>query len=716
MSPGVEKGVRIATPAQERFEFGAFIVGVFEPMTGESIVRALAPERFGWRCAPDAWASETIVLIRCVQSDGAALTEVQTRSALDLLGRPAGVKFIELNHLVEASLVPNDPSWSQQWHYRAMGLPAAWDVTTGSSDVVVAVIDSGISAHPDLAANLVPGIDLISDVANAHDGDARDDDATDVMGPVDPRTGGSSWHGTHVAGTIAAASNNGVGVAGVSWNAKVLPVRVLGKTGGSTIDIAAGINWAAGGSVPGTRINTNVARVLNLSLGGDGPPSQAYQTVIDAAVARGAIVVVAAGNEDADTTNKRPCNQSNVICVAGTDLRGKATGYTNYGDAVTVSAPGGATDRDDDGDGKPDGVLSTIGGGAYARMQGTSMASPHVAGLVALLKSVRPSLTHGQARDALVASATPVSNCMTACGAGNVDAARALASVSQQMQTSGRLSVSASSVVLTSDETSVPVRVSNVGNAPLSINFHGPSGLVANVRWNPVSIPLPLGAGQSATIDVSWVGSFASDVDVPMTFKSEAGEAELLIRVRRPRVMPKTYVAAFVFENGEWEQVKSVWAKSDGTYDLREVPRGTYYVAAFSDDDGDGVFEEDEGVGMWPSVNDPEPLTLKGDDIYSDVNFTVAPESRGSTVIGLECGSNAQCEFGDFCSTWTGGYCTRRCTEGSCGSGAECVTFSEGERFCLQRCDNPGNGRGTCRQDYACTPTDEGTGVCIPAP
>lgn len=703
-----QKTERPVVKRQSPIRLGELVVGLDEPGEAVEVLRRLAPERLGWRCEVRAWASETMALVFCAHRDGSALSEDETRGATDRLGTPAGVKFIETNGLTQAQRAPNDTMYAQQWHYRAMGLPAAWDVTVGASNVVVAVLDTGISAHPDLVANLVPGIDLISDVEMGADGNGRDDDPTDVLG--------GSWHGTHVAGTIAAASNNGVGVAGVAWNAKVLPVRVLGEGGGTNFDIISGITWATGGVVPGVRTNANVARVVNMSLGGDGAPSTAYQTAIDAATARGAIMVVAAGNEDENTANKVPCNQANVICVAATDARGKATAYTNYGAEVTLAGPGGALDRDDDGDGKPDGVLSTSGGGAYTRLQGTSMATPHIAGLVALMKTLRPSLTFAEARTALVASATPVSNCGTSiCGAGLVDAAKAIASLQTQSAGMGRLSLSASALVVTADEPSATVRLSNIGDAALGVSLRGPSAHVANVTWSATAVPLPVSAGQAVSVSLTWRGSFAQDLDVPMTFHSESGESELVLRVRRPRVLPTTQVL-LVSKNaeGKWVAAARDNASADGKFELRRVPPGSYYLVAYSDDDGDGTFEATEGRGGWPNSVDEQLIHVTAGSVIADRNFTVAPVEGVDVTIGLACGSPTECQFGDYCSVWPGGYCTRACTEGGCGAGATCLTFSDNSKACVSNCEAPGQGRSTCREGYTCTRSAAGNGVCIP--
>lgn len=336
------------------------------------------------------------------------------------------VVYAHPNYLLEQLATPDDPLYTKQWHYRAINLPAAWDQIKGSSGVRIAVIDSGIlPMHPDLAGTFVPGYDFVSDLTASGDGDGRDGDPSDPSGDV---------HGSHVDGTVAAETNNSVGVAGVSWGSRLLPVRVLGLNGGTLADIIDGVLWSVGQSVPGVPDNANPAQILNLSLGGpfrcsDAP---ALQDAFDQASTAGATVVVAAGNDDVDASGFAPASCNNVITVGATDLPGARALYSNYGARIDVMAPGGDTTVDTDNNGDVDGVLSTInnltGNASYDYYQGTSMASPHVAGVAALLKSVRPSLTGAQVEDLLKRSARSISSssCSVGCGAGLIDAAAAL--------------------------------------------------------------------------------------------------------------------------------------------------------------------------------------------------------------------------------------------------------------------------------------------------
>jgi len=362
------------------------------------------------------------------------------------------VEYAQPNYIFQISAVPNDPGFAQQWHYfdngtganRAPGginLPQVWDTNKGAASVVVAVIDTGILPnHPDImgSPNLTAGFDMISDPFIANDGGGRDNDPTDpgdasaanecgAGSPAQP----SSWHGTHVAGTVGVGNtNNGVGVAGINWNVKLQAVRALGKCGGTMVDINDAIRWAAGLPVPGTTPNPTPAKVINMSLGGASPcsASPATQSAINDAIARGVTIVVAAGNEASDAANFLPASCNGVITVAASDFRGRlVTRYSNFGARVDILAPGGDTARDDNGDGQNDGVLSMVQGG-YALYNGTSMASPHVAGVVALMLARQPGLTPAKVRDTLKSAALPRSaiECPQPCGAGLLNARAAL--------------------------------------------------------------------------------------------------------------------------------------------------------------------------------------------------------------------------------------------------------------------------------------------------
>jgi serine protease len=361
----------------------------------------------------------------------------------------------------QALNVPTDPLFAQQWHLQApttfasaLNLPAAWALNTGVVNApVVAVVDGGVRYdHPDLAGHLLPGYDFVSELEVANDGNGRDADASD---PGDWITweesrspafqfcdvSDSSWHGTGIAGQIAAASNNSLGVAGVSWGVQVLPVRVAGKCGALLSDLLDGVRWAAGLPVSDVPANPHPAKVINLSYGGSGPCDSAYQETVNDATAAGALVVVAAGNAAAPVS--RPADCTGVLAVAAVNGDGSKTIYSSYGPNVALAVPGGSGSSGEDA-----GLLTTLNTGltvpaahTYLPLVGTSFAAPLVAGTAALMLSVQPGLTPADLTRLLKASVRPhtmrfnlpmcnaaygyqsVCNCTTTtCGAGLLDA------------------------------------------------------------------------------------------------------------------------------------------------------------------------------------------------------------------------------------------------------------------------------------------------------
>ncbi|MCZ4608959.1 S8 family serine peptidase [Streptomyces sp. Lzd4kr] len=396
------------------------------------------------------------------------------------------VAYVVPDRLNKPLATPNDTEYGKQWDLfettAGMNVPGAWDVATGSG-VTVAVIDTGYVTHSDLGANIVAGYDFISDATVAGDGNGRDSNPADPgdwtaaneCASGDPAYG-SSWHGTHVAGTIAAVTNNGKGVAGIAYGAKVSPLRVLGKCGGYDSDIIDAITWASGGTVSGVPANANVAKVINMSLGGGGACSTATQSAINAAVNRGTTVVVAAGNSNANASGYSPASCANVISVAAADRQGNRSYYSNYGSVVDIAAPGGETNSV-----AANGILSTLNSGAqgpsaenYDYYQGTSMAAPHVAGLAALMKSANPALTPAQIESAIKTNSRALpGTCSGGCGAGLADAAKTVQAVSGSGGSTGGTTFTSTSAVSIPDNGAAiesPITVSGrSGNAPSAL-------------------------------------------------------------------------------------------------------------------------------------------------------------------------------------------------------------------------------------------------------
>lgn len=342
-------------------------------------------------------------------ADPAVRDKLKTLYQVKAMSLDSEVATAGLNYIRRPLFVPNDPFYQYQWHYPQISLLQAWDATTGAG-AIVAVIDTGVAlSHPDLQGQFVAGYDFIKDPATAGDGDGIDPNPDDP-GDRSNDDGSSSFHGTHVTGTVVAATNNGTGVAGVAFGAKVMPLRALGIGGGYDYDVEQAVRFAAGlandsGTVPPRR-----ADAINLSIGGTGF-SPGSQEVYNQARAAGVVIVAAAGNDGIDEMNY-PAAFPGVIAVGAVDINKARAPYSNFGSWVSAVAPGGYLAQDVNADGQPDGVVSTgasNSGGArvdgYAIAHGTSMAAPHVAGVIALMKAVAPGLTPQRVADLLTSGA-----------------------------------------------------------------------------------------------------------------------------------------------------------------------------------------------------------------------------------------------------------------------------------------------------------------------
>jgi serine protease len=382
-----------------------------------------------------------------VRAHGGATAAAATLA--HLAGITSAAPDVRVRALTTAPVRPAETRFGQQWdlwdaasRMRRGGwgvdAPRAWTRTKGSAAVVVAVLDTGITAHPDLVhAHQRPGYDFVSNTQGVHSYDGGGWDSS----PKDPGdrcrlTGDpSSWHGTFVTGEIA-AQHDGRGVAGEAPGVSIEPVRILGGCGGLESDEIAAIGWASGGTVTtpaGARLKPNAypADIISLSVASEQPCDGPLQRAIDAAIARGTVVVAAAGNDDESVAASAPADCRGVISVAATTRHGNRAGYSNHGTsahAVTIAAPGGNGTSPILGDGWSSTGSSTAAGNTAGTTwaAGTSMAAPRVAAAAALLLSVRPGLSPSEVRSRLRSTATHFdddSSCtVVRCGAGIVNA------------------------------------------------------------------------------------------------------------------------------------------------------------------------------------------------------------------------------------------------------------------------------------------------------
>lgn len=539
------------------------------------------------------------------------------------------VEYAEPNYRVTPRRVPNDPFYTYQWHYPQINLPQAWNISTGTNNppVIVAVVDTGIvSGHEDLIGKLVAGYDFIRHTADAEDqGDG---------GGSSP----SSWHGTHVAGTIAAASNNNRGVAGVSWGAKIMPIRALGVGGGSSYDVIQSIRFAAGLSNDSGTVPAAPADIINLSLGGSGY-SQASQDLFNQLHSAGIIVVAAAGNENSATPDY-PASYNHVIAVSATDHNNNLAPYSNYGDTISLAAPGGDASVDRDGDGYNDGILSTLfntetGRDNYAFYEGTSMATPHVAGVAALMKDVYPSLTATEFTSSLqsgsLTSDLGAPGKDPLYGYGIIDALKAV----QQAQAlaggtvTGSVSASPSRIDFGRASNTQSITLSSYGSAPPTVDSVGIRNQSTWLSIDATAANTDGSGDYSISVNRNSLGDAIYSDSIIFTLEDASiVEVPVSMQVKTSGDLDADtgYLYVLLLDADSYENVAQFSVDViDGEYHyhFNHIPFGEYVIIAGSDIDNDYIIcNLGESCGNYPTNDQPQRIIIDGNK--ENVNFLVS--------------------------------------------------------------------------------------------
>jgi serine protease len=580
---------------------------------------------------PPAAASQTPGRVTSTQA-----ARIATLNAVKRLQARPDVRNAEPNVRKQPLLEPDDGFYNRQWHYPAINLPLAWDVTTGDPDVVVAVVDSGVLLdHPDLDGQLVPGYDFIRDPSRARDGDGIDPDPDD---PGDLIYGASSsFHGTHVAGTVAAETDNGVGVAGVAWNARLMPLRALGQNGGTTYDVIQAMRYAAGLSNDSGTVPASPAAIINLSLG-SSLSSQSEQAAIDEIRAAGVILVASAGNDGSDLPTY-PAAYEGVVSVSATTIDNALAPYSNVGPTIDIAAPGGYNATDSNGDGIGDGVISTIGDDGsvgsiqfgYGTLNGTSMAAPHVAGVAALMKSVHPALTPAEFDAALLAGDLTVDLGAPGrddrFGYGLINAQKAVLTALSLANGQGSdpgpvLSASSSRLNFGPFGTALDLTLSNVGSGSLVV-----ASLTPTEPWLTVDPTDTDGAGLGSyrlQVDRSGLGDGTYTADLAVDTDANDLTVGIVMQVSSINFQADAglhYIIA-VDDNGDSAGPAAIVSVANGRYrfQLDDIPFGQYRLFGGTDSDDDNFLcDAGEACGAFRTLDSPDQISVNGD--LTDLDF-----------------------------------------------------------------------------------------------
>ncbi|MCF6337157.1 MAG: S8 family serine peptidase [Gammaproteobacteria bacterium] len=575
--------------------------------------------------------------------------KMDTLQVIKALRKRNDVLYAGPNYIYQAQLEPTDPYYKFQWHYPLINLPGAWDVSTGDANVIVAVIDSGVLLnHPDLSGQFSGdgGYDFIRDNAISQDGEPGIDNNPDDPGDKAAPGGRSSFHGTHVAGTIAAATSfggGGTGVAGIAPGVKIMPLRVLGVDGGTGYDIFQAIRYAAGLSNDSGTVPAQKADIMNLSLGG-GPFIQEMQNLITQIRNEGMVIVAAAGNSRTGTL-AYPASYDGVISVSAVDINKQLAGYSNFGAAIDVSAPGGNTARDINGDGRPDGVLSTIGDDSgnsikldvYSEYQGTSMAAPHMAGVVALMKSVYSNLTPANV-DSLLSSGKIVQDLGTPgrddqFGHGLIDARKAvdeaaLLTGAGSTPDTPFLNVSPVALNFGNSETSLSLSMVNGDSGELTITSVDDDAAWLTVTANSVDATTQLGSYQ-VSIDRTGLATGTYTANITIVSSANSVTVPVIQQVGDSGVSSTNagyqYILLLNADNGEPVQQ---WTSSaqNGSYNFQfnnvDFSAGQNYLIITGTDQNNDNIICDAGEACGAYITQVQPKTITTDDKHSGLNFT----------------------------------------------------------------------------------------------
>ena len=631
--------------------------GSIEPLLDELVLKETIPDIaavYQFQLSSLKQSAKAASYIESEATNQLSLLErkIQTLDVIKQLNASEYVEFAEPNFIYHSAATTNDPRLSDQWNLSMVTAPAAWEVASGQG-VIVAVLDTGINAtHEDLINNIRPdGYDFISDSKSAGDGNGFD---------TNPNDEGTSFHGSHVAGIIAAEAGNMKGIAGLAYAAKIMPLRVLGiQNSGSSSDIAQAILYAAGLDNSSGKLPDQRADIINMSFGGDAL-SETVSAAIDKAYDQGLILIAAAGNTATDT-GFYPAAFDNVIGVGAASNDKKRASFSNFGINVDLLAPGGTGSGSASFDGFQDAILSTVNANNYAESIGTSMAAPHVAAVAALMKELRSGLSGqsfkaalemGSLTQDLSAGALDTNNFY---GKGLIDAAKSVNWAADSTIIPGILNVYPTEFAFIGANTKAELNLTNPGSGSVKV-----LSIEEQESWLEIT-------AKDGVSNVSLLGAYLVEINsalvlldqgtitVNYQIDNEPIQQQIInVFISRSSQSDPTVGGLFISLYKEEDILNGVYQQAYGLsgdlingayeYCIDNIASGRYLLTASTDNDGDKLpFDSGEAVGSFPLLSRPSFIEISSKSL-TNMNFDIQYPSFSTSEnsIGISRLQNAK--------------------------------------------------------------------------
>ncbi|MBP7652755.1 S8 family serine peptidase [Candidatus Dependentiae bacterium] len=570
-------------------------------------------------------------------------SEKFTLKLIDTLKKSENIEYAEPDYIQKKCSVRNDIYFPFQWNLFNLNVPSSWNISSGSDTVIIAVIDTGLKFdHPEFTGKIVQGYDFISEPESGNDGDGIDPDPDDSGDAIS--SSGNSYHGTHIAGIIAANTNNSEGISGISYNCKIMPIRALGRYGGLTSDVMESVKFAAGLDNSSGIKPVIAAKIINMSFGSEFY-SRAFEELLDTIDDMNITVVCAGGNENSQL-NFYPAGYQQVISVAAVDYDNKKTFYSNYGSYIDICAPGGDMTVDLNKDNYPDGIISAFwnepsNSPDYQVYQGTSQAAAHISGICGLILSVKPGISSAELKNILYSNALDLgdSGKDNYYGYGLADSYKCLVSASNSINSSAaKMILSSSKIDLYLPEDSAVIKIYNAGVDTLTITNITVSDSKCSAAVTKQTLPIEI----KISVDKN---NFSSAVDSYIMFaviSSNSGDDSITVIVHTDqlnRILTDEVYVLLMDPDNNFQTVKETSTDyfKNFEYSISNIPAGRYYLVAGTDKNSNNILGDAAGeyIGYYPLLTDRKKIVIEPNDKFSGLDFELFQTSRTASTANI---------------------------------------------------------------------------------